>query len=352
MEFSRRIRLNKTTVFLIVLVFLALVMVYLLMGGGDKYNDHDIKISQLLAASIHLAEKAGQEIVEIRKSKSLQETSKLKEGLAGKEIVTLGDQKSHNIITRGLKEVWPTLRTKSEEKTQSDHDKGRAFRPLLKHPEITAKIQQRNEKVNSDDIAVWIDPLDATKEYTEGGTNPELLKYVTVMVCITVSDEPIASVIHQPFVKDTNGRQGITYWAWVDHGVSPNLEGIKSSPNTNTIRVISSRSHSGDVIKVANSALSDSGNKVEHIVAAGAGYKTLQVALQKADLYLHTTPIKKWDICAGDALIYTLDGVMTTRKGHFITYDPDVDAKVNDGLIVAYTKNWHSYFFSKFRKFQ
>lgn len=201
MELGRRIRLNKTTVLIIVLVFLALVTVYLLMGGGDKYNDHDIKISQLLAASIHLAEKAGQEIVKIRKSKSLQKTSKLKEGLAGKEIVTLGDQKSHDIITRGLNEVWPMLRTKSEEKTQSNQDKGRVFRPLLKHPQITAKIQQRNEKVNIEDVAVWIDPLDATKEYTEGGANPELLKYVTVMVCITVSDEPIASVIHQPFVK-------------------------------------------------------------------------------------------------------------------------------------------------------
>ena len=201
MELGRRIRLNKTAVFIIVLAFIALVTVYLLMGGGDHYNDHNIKISQLLAASIHLAEKAGQEIVEIHKSKSLQESSKLKDGLVGKEIVTLGDQKSHDIITRGLNKVWPTLQTKSEEKTQSDQDKGPVFRPLLKHPQITANVKQRNEKVNIDDIAVWIDPLDATKEYTEGGTNPELLKYVTVMLCIVVNDEPIASVIHQPFVK-------------------------------------------------------------------------------------------------------------------------------------------------------
>ena len=38
---------------------------------------------------------------------------------------------------------------------------------------------------------------------------------------------------------------------------------------------------------------------VELTVAAGAGFKILQVLNGTTDLYFHSTYIKKWDLCAG-----------------------------------------------------
>ena len=45
------------------------------------------------------------------------------------------------------------------------------------------------------------------------------------------------------------------------------------------MRVIASRSHAGDVFKVAESAFGRRGGRVEEIVAAGSGYKALQVCV-------------------------------------------------------------------------
>lgn len=57
----------------------------------------------------------------------------------------------------------------------------------------------------------WVDPLDGTKEYTQG-----LLDHVTVLVGFAVGGRAVAGVVHQPFFnyqkQSDPFKQGRTMW--------------------------------------------------------------------------------------------------------------------------------------------
>lgn len=79
--------------------------------------------------------------------------------------------------------------------------------------------------VRLSDINLWVDPLDATQEYTgklrifevamvlgygrlllfitNVDFTEDLLQYVSVMICITVNAKPVFGVIQRPFENET-----------------------------------------------------------------------------------------------------------------------------------------------------
>ena len=65
------------------------------------------------------------------------------------------------------------------------------------------------------------------------------------------------------------------------------------------------------------------------------GYKTLQVIKGNADAYVHVTRIKKWDICAGNAILKAVGGKQTTLHGTDIDYDSLGDPKNDEGLLAT-----------------
>ncbi|XP_009638526.1 Golgi-resident adenosine 3',5'-bisphosphate 3'-phosphatase [Egretta garzetta] len=184
--------------------------------------------------------------------------------------------------------------------------------------DIKQKIQPK--EVPAESVTVWIDPLDATQEYTE-----DLRQYVTTMVCVAVNGKPVIGVIHKPFSK-------YTAWAMVDGGSNVKA---RSSYNEKTPRIIVSRSHAGKVEQVARQTF---GNKTVIIPAGGAGYKVLALLdvaeenQEEADVYIHVTYIKKWDICAGNAVLRALGGHMTTLTGEEISY---TGSDGNEGGLIA-----------------
>lgn len=188
-----------------------------------------------------------------------------------------------------------------------------------------------DEYVPSSSVLVWIDPLDATKEYTEN-----LLNYVTTMVCITVNGNPVAGVIHSPFLKRTS-------WGWAEHGHSPDLKKPSSQVSEKEPKIIISRSHSGNEVNARIQKAFGQNAKITN--AGGAGFKVLALFGDGADAYVHLTLIKKWDICAGDAILRAMGGKMTTLNGKRINYGNARDYKNKDGLLA--TLREHEMFLKK-----
>ena len=62
--------------------------------------------------------------------------------------------------------------------------------------------------------------------------------------------------------------------------------------------------------------------KKEKIIrAGGAGYKIVELFNGGAESYFHSGKIKKWDICAGEAILKsTCYGKMTDMNGEQIDY--------------------------------
>ena len=118
---------------------------------------------ELLSASIHLAEAGGLELAKIQRKGELKTAEK-----SGKnDLVTAGDHASHDIMYHGMKSTFPKLKVISEEGGDD-----RRERPTTKNVKLVNsklnRILVSDELIPIEDITVWIDPLDATKEYTEG----------------------------------------------------------------------------------------------------------------------------------------------------------------------------------------
>ena len=352
MNFGGSVRVNPTGV--AILCGVIILLVYLNGGGGGgKFRDRTslktsgsgqtVNLKELLAVAISAAEAGGREVKAVRKEADIGETSKGKTREGANDPKTDGDMRSHVQMYYGIKKAFPTIQIISEEHDESEVDLTKVQNPSLTNTEVDQKLNHIMIEVPADDVAVWIDPLDATQEYTE-----KLLQYVTTMVCVAVKGVPTIGVIHKPFANESQ-----TSWGWADQNVvsksveeaAANNKNVK--PDLSKARIIVSRSHTGDVKEKAEKTL---GSGITVTPAGGAGYKSLEVVKGTQDAYIHTTLIKKWDICAGNAILNALNGKQTTLKGDEIEYDR-ADQDKNEGGLLA-TMHSHDQFLEKLKELQ
>ncbi|CAE8640373.1 unnamed protein product, partial [Polarella glacialis] len=188
------------------------------------------------------------------------------------------------------------------------------------------------ESVEASRVVVYLDPLDGTGEFVKGNLVP-----VTNLFGIAVDGVPVAGVINQPWAPGL--PKGRTVWGGPGAGVHGADLSVKEAQGLLcTNRVVRSDRCAG--------ALSALGVKAEADLqrTSATGYNFLAVIEGYFPLFVLTRKgTKKWDSCAGEALVSALGGLTTDAVGRPYSYSSDLDTINNScGLLAARSPAAHA----------
>ncbi len=296
-----------------------------LKSKHSRVKDGKVRLSDLVGAAIHLSEIAAHEIMEVKLGGKEEAVVKGKTDEGVDEPVTVADARSNAVFVNGLRELFPGIDILSEETDPEEADVGISG---LQSVEL-----EQDPWLDLKDVLVTVDPLDATKEFTE-----DLLHFVTTMVCVVHKGKPIAGIINEPFAKDESAIWGVV----LEEEKFSAVHGLQASQADATLAkesVVISRSHTGAGADVVSEYLP--GKKP--VFAGGSGYKALQVLKGDANGYVHVTKIKSWDVCAADAVVHAAGGEFTNLKGKPLVYKKD-DPMMAGGIIAAADPTSHAWY--------
>ena len=180
---------------------------------------------------------------------------------------------------------------------------------------FASKLPDHVAQANFEDFTIWVDPLDGTKEYTEG-----YLDHVTVLVGIAVGKKAIGGVIHQPFwnYQEPEKKLGRTFYGVVGAGIGGHL--TPCEPPKEERIVTSTRSHSTGLV----GQVIDACQPTKVLKVGGAGHKVQLLMEGQAHCYVFCSPgCKKWDTCAPEAILHAIGNLLVSHslKPHFFLHE-------------------------------
>ncbi|XP_063092763.1 3'(2'),5'-bisphosphate nucleotidase 1 isoform X3 [Cavia porcellus] len=193
--------------------------------------------------------------------------------------------------------------------------------------------------IKEEDLVVWVDPLDGTKEYTEG-----LLDNVTVLIGIAYEGKAIAGIINQPYYNyqlsspqaGPEAVLGRTIWAVLGLGAFGFQ--LKEAPAGKHI-ITTTRSHGSQLVTDCVQAMEPDAV----LRVGGAGNKIIQLIEGKASAYVFASPgCKKWDTCAPEVILHAVGGKLTDIHGNALQYNKDVK-HMNSAGVLAVLRNYDYY---------
>nr|CDS34824.1 inositol monophosphatase [Hymenolepis microstoma] len=338
-----QISLTNKGIFVLAVSAISLLLFLFSDNGKTGYeaNPDVISLRTVFVTMVTAVEEAGVAIKSMHGLKSLTFHKKpavlqldRANSVTKDEIVTEADLISNYIIVRRIKLLRPDFisQINSEEREMPQQSSiALALKNVLSEDQFSqrrklllSQLPEQDVFLHLRQISLWVDPLDATQEFSEN-----LLNYISVMGCAAIHGEPMFGVVHFPF-------SNTTYWSSLGSQLSVNLRSlprpVPRTPTTqNPLRILISRSHSmedfSDKLRKAFGS-----TPIEIIPAGGSGYKMIELARGGADLYIHTGGARRWDVCGPSTVLQARGGVVRTLKGDSITFshhDPsDLDSRI------------------------
>jgi len=291
-------------------------------------------LMRVLASSVAIADRAGEIVRDIWSGGDLGIVEK-----TGKDdLQTQADRSAQNCIVASLARQYPQLTVVGEEGEQDLS--GVPADWIVEDADTTVSslpCPARLVGTSLSDITVWVDPLDGTKEYTQG-----LLDHVTVLIGIAVGKEAVAGVIHQPYWNyqstDPNAKLGRTFYGLVGTGVF-GLTPV--SPPVGKRIVTTTRSHTTGVVQDCLDIIQAD----EVLKVGGAGHKVILLMEGQAHAYVFPSPgCKKWDTCAPEAILHAMGGKLTDMKGNSYEYHSQVEHRNSEGVLATAILSDHAWY--------
>ncbi|KAG5444603.1 3'(2'),5'-bisphosphate nucleotidase 1 [Clonorchis sinensis] len=310
-------------------------------------------VMRILASSVNLASRASTIVRNILASKDLEIVDKGVNDLQSK-----ADRDAQRFIVGSLSQSFPGLKIIGEEGKLDDSEL--AISPELTKEVIDQQCPSAYLSTKLSDVVVWVDPLDGTKEFTEG-----IVEHVTILIGISVHGKPVAGVIAQPFYHDASIPQSVTadsprvspsktvtrtVWALDGLGVfglTPRLPAGQLPYPLDSARkpgdaphiIVVTRSHPTPALSAAIEAC----YPTKVIRAGGCGNKILMLLEGRAHVYVFPSPgTKRWDTCASEAVLAAAGGRLTDIRGQQYNYAATPDPVNHGGILATPVADWLS----------
>ncbi|XP_066559050.1 3'(2'),5'-bisphosphate nucleotidase 1 isoform X2 [Amia ocellicauda] len=287
-------------------------------------------VMRVLASAFAVAERAGGIVRRVLHSGELG----IVEKSGASDLQTKADRMVQRSIIASLSRSFPSITIIAEE----DLPVEAVEEDLIESGQAEEVLQKacpaEYSTLREEELVVWVDPLDGTKEYTEG-----LLDHVTVLIGIAYQGKAVAGVINQPFYNYELGAGaalGRTLWGMLGLGGF----GFKLQEVPEGRRIVTTtRSHSNKLVTECVQAMEPH----EVIRVGGAGNKIIQLVEGKASAYVFASPgCKKWDTCAPEAILHAVGGRLTDILGCPYRYEADVQHMNSRGVLA--TLRDHDYY--------
>jgi len=313
------------------------------------------KISEFFSICLHLVHESGRIIQSVYDSKDFEKQWKGKD-----DPVTQADIHVQTLLSTGLRFFYPQIKIVGEEDVEFKGNLNYDFSKINKALIPDALYQKGNNEFDLEESIVWIDPLDGTLSYV----NHEL-DAVCTLIGVSYKKRPILGMVGEYYKRNADGTT-FSYDPKVffghkdtkavhyvyDHELMSPTSGFMGEgsmipwelkPHENVdieknFRVVCTQ-HRIDEKMIAR--MNEINGK--YVKMGGSGHKINQVIEGKSDCYFYDRPgTKKWDTCAGEAILLALGGILTGMKGDVYEYTGDNDDLPNkDGVLAMLNKEHH-----------